>query len=102
VAGAGGAGATYDYRPAPAAVLERARRLRAACDRLGARVEAVALQLPLAHPAVACVLTGTRSDGEMRSNAADFERTLPRGLWAALREEGLLAAAVPTPDRGDA
>ena len=102
VAGAGGAGATYDYRPAPAAVLERAQRLRAACHRLGARIEAAALQLPLAHPAVACVLTGTRSAGEIRTNAADFERALPRGLWQALRAEGLLAAEVPTPDRGGA
>jgi len=92
------AGGTYDYAAAPTPAVERARALRGACERSGADVQAAALQLPLAHPAVACVLTGTRSVGEMRRNAADFERALPARLWPALRSDGLLDARVPTPD----
>ena len=89
---------TYDYLPAPPAVLARALGLRAACERAGVTVEAAALQLPLAHPAVACVLTGTRSADEMGRNAADFERPIAPRLWQALRDDGLLDARVPTPD----
>jgi D-threo-aldose 1-dehydrogenase len=90
-------GGTYDYAPAPPAVLARARALRAACERAGVAVETAALQLPLAHPAVACVLTGTRSVDEMRRNAAGFERPIEPGLWRSLRDGGLLDARVPTP-----
>src|SRR5262245_37432756 len=91
--------ATYDYLPAPPAVLARARALRAACERAGVAVEAAALQLPLAHPAVACVLTGTRSADETRRNAADFERPIEPRLWQSLRDDSLLDARVPTPPR---
>jgi D-threo-aldose 1-dehydrogenase len=94
--------ATYDYLPAPPAVLAHARALRAACERAGVAVEAAALQLPLAHPAVGCVLTGTRSADEMRRNAADFERPIEPRLWQSLRDDGLLDARVPTPAQGRA
>jgi D-threo-aldose 1-dehydrogenase len=91
--------AQYDYAPAPPSVLARARALRIACERAGVAVEAAALQLPLAHPAVACVLTGTRSADETRRNAADFERPIEPRLWQRLRDDGLLDARVPTPAR---
>jgi D-threo-aldose 1-dehydrogenase len=97
LAASGSSAATYDYAPAPPAVLARARSLRAACERAGVAVEAAALQLPLAHPAVACVLTGTRSADETWRNAADFERPIAPRLWQTLRGDGLLEARVPTP-----
>lgn len=89
--------ATYDYAPAPAALVERARRLAAVCARHGVSLKAAALRFPLAHRAVACVLTGARSAAEMRENASLFAAPIPLALWDALRAEGLLAASVPTP-----
>jgi D-threo-aldose 1-dehydrogenase len=89
--------ATYDYAPAPAALVERARRLQSVCERHGVSLKSAALRFPLAHPAVACVLTGTRSAHEMAENARALAAPIPLRLWDALRSEGLLADGVPTP-----
>ena len=90
-------GATFDYRQAPPAVLDRARRLRTICARHGVRLPAVALRFPLAHPAVTSVLTGARSGSELRENVALLDVPVPDGLWEELRESGLLAAEAPVP-----
>jgi D-threo-aldose 1-dehydrogenase len=45
-------GATFDYRPAPTAVVERAVRLRDVCARHGVSLRQAAIQFPLAHPVV--------------------------------------------------
>jgi D-threo-aldose 1-dehydrogenase len=82
---------------APAAVVERARRLRTICARHRVPLTAAALQFPMAHPAVATVLTGARSEGELRENAALLDVPVPEALWAELRETGLLPAEAPVP-----
>ncbi len=90
-------GAHFDYAPAAPAVLERARRLGATCAAHDVPLKAAALQFPLAHPAVASVLTGTRSAEELEENVALFARDIPTELWSALRSDGLLGHDVPTP-----
>lgn len=92
-----GPGARYDYAPAGDEVFERARRLAEVCAFHEVPLKAAALQFPLAHPAVACVLTGTRSTAELDENARLLAHDTPSALWAALREEGLLGDDVPTP-----
>jgi D-threo-aldose 1-dehydrogenase len=77
-------GATYDYAPAPPGVVERARRLRDTCARHAVPLEAAALQFPLRHPAVACVLVGCRSLEELEEDVRMFELELPEGLWDEL------------------
>jgi len=77
-------GATYDYAPAPPEVLERVARLREACSRYEVPLEAAALQFPLGHPAVACVLAGCRSPEELEQDLRLLELELPAGLWDAL------------------
>ena len=79
------AGATYDYAPAPPAVVERARRIGEACERHGVPLAAAALQFPLGHPAVACVLVGARSRAEVVLDVALFAHPVPDGLWDELR-----------------
>ncbi|MEY2424207.1 MAG: D-threo-aldose 1-dehydrogenase [Acidimicrobiaceae bacterium] len=83
-------GAPYDYAPAPAGLIARARQLGAVCARHDIPLTAAALQYPAAHPAVSSVLTGVRSVDELRTNLANFERPIPPELWADLRAEGLL------------
>ena len=90
-------GATYDYTPASAALVERAQRLGAVCERHGIPLKAAALRFPLAHPAVACVLTGARTAAEMAENARLFALPIPVALWDDLRAAGLLGDGVPTP-----
>ena len=90
-------GATYNYRPAPPPILERAGRLERVCASHGVPLAAAALQFPLAHPAVACVIPGARSEAEVELNVALLARPLPTALWRDLKAEGLLHADAPTP-----
>ena len=89
--------ATYDYAPAASELVARAQRLAEVCARHGVDLKAAALRFPLAHPAVACVLTGARSAAEMVENARLFSQPIPLALWDDLRRERLLDDRVPTP-----
>ncbi|MER7311991.1 aldo/keto reductase [Streptomyces halstedii] len=85
-------GATYDYAPAPAHLLERALRIEEVTRRHGVPLRAAALRYPLGHPAVAGVLVGARSPEEVRDAAALLRTPVPDALWEELRAEGLSAA----------
>ena len=89
--------ATYDYAPASSELVARAQRLAEVCARHGVDLKAAALRFPLAHPAVACVLTGARSAAEMAENARLFSQPIPLALWDDLRRERLIDDRVPTP-----
>ncbi|MFH8408273.1 aldo/keto reductase [Streptomyces sp. NPDC018019] len=90
-------GAPYDYAPAPAALVERARRLASVCAEFGVPLKAAALRFPFGHPAVAGVLVGAASPEEARENAGLFTYDIPDALWHALTERGLLDPDLPLP-----
>ncbi len=90
-------GETYDYAPAPTEVLERAARLREVCTRWGVPLEAAAIQFPLGHPAVTCVVVGCRSAAEVEEDVRLFQLDIPAGLWQELKAAGLLMAEVRVP-----
>ncbi|MFI6909158.1 aldo/keto reductase [Nonomuraea sp. NPDC050394] len=77
-------GGTFDYRPAAAPLLERARRLAAVCARHGVTLPQAAMAFPARHPAVATVVLGARSADEVRRNAALWAEPVPEELWAEL------------------
>jgi D-threo-aldose 1-dehydrogenase len=60
-----GPAATYDYQPAPPDVIERVRRIAAACDRHDIPIAAAALRFTLHHPAVTAALVGARAPAEI-------------------------------------
>jgi D-threo-aldose 1-dehydrogenase len=82
--------AHYDYAPAEPAVLARVSRLAEICARWGVPLSAAAVQFPLGHPAVACVLVGCRSSAEVDEDVALFALDVPAKLWEELQTEGLL------------
>ena len=86
-------GATFDYAVAPDALLQRALRIKAVCERHGVPLRAAALRFPLDHPAVRSVLVGTRSAAEITDAAAMVAHPIPAGLWDELRGEGLIPCA---------
>jgi D-threo-aldose 1-dehydrogenase len=90
-------GATYNYRPADVAMMDKARRITAVCARHSVDLRAAALQFVLAHPAIVSVIPGARSIAEVEENVALVERPIPAGLWADLKDAGLLDPAAPTP-----
>jgi D-threo-aldose 1-dehydrogenase len=89
--------ARYDYKPAPADILQRTDRLAAACRRHDVPLAAAALQFPSFHPAVVSVLPGARKADEMAVNLDLFERKIPVALWSELKAEGLLPPEAPVP-----
>jgi D-threo-aldose 1-dehydrogenase len=90
-------GATFNYRAASAEMMEKARRINAVCARYQVPLKAAALQFILAHPAVASVIPGARAVTEVEENSRMVECPIPSDLWAELKQEGLIAAAAPTP-----
>lgn len=90
-------GAKFWYADAPADVMERVRRIEAVCMRHRTPLRAVALQFPLAHPALASVVAGMRSAQEVVENAEAMRHAIPADLWRELRAERLIDPAAPLP-----
>jgi D-threo-aldose 1-dehydrogenase len=91
------ADATFNYGPAPAALVEKANQLADVCEAHGATLPAVALQFPLAHPAVAGIAVGCRTPAEVHTNATHARTEVPATIWPALKTAGLLREDAPTP-----
>jgi D-threo-aldose 1-dehydrogenase len=90
--------ARYEYGPAPADMLARARRLAEVCERHGTTLPAAAVELPLLHPAVAAVALGARNAAQIDANLDRHDEGVPAELWSELVESGLLdpgAVALP-------
>lgn len=90
-------GAPFDYAPAPAGLVGRARQLGATCQRYGVPLRAAAMRFPAAHPAVATVLIGARSPEEVEDGVAMAAYDVPQALWDGLRAAEQLPADVPVP-----
>jgi D-threo-aldose 1-dehydrogenase len=90
-------GAHYNYQTAPPELVERAQRIGAVCASHGVPIKAAAIQFPLGHPAVTCVVVGCRSVAQLDESIAMFELTIPPSMWQELKHDGLLAPETPTP-----
>lgn len=92
-----GEGAKYNYADPPAEIVDRARRIETAAARHGVDVKAAASQFALAHPAVTCIIPGTRRPERVQENFDLVKAEIPAQLWAELREEKLIRADAPVP-----
>jgi D-threo-aldose 1-dehydrogenase len=90
-------GATYDYRAAPAELVDRAHRIAAVCERHGTTLPAAAIAFPLAHPAVVSVCVGARSAEQMERNARLYREPISPDLWSELKDEKLVREDAPVP-----
>ncbi|MFI6324064.1 aldo/keto reductase [Nonomuraea sp. NPDC050556] len=81
-------GTTFDYVPASAEIMERARKIAAVCERYDVALPQAAMAFPLRHAAVSSVVLGARSPAEVRANAALWSRPVPEELWEELRRDG--------------
>jgi D-threo-aldose 1-dehydrogenase len=88
-------GATYNYAPAPAGLVDRAQRIRAVCARHGVPIAAAAIRFALRHPAVTAVVVGARSAAEVTEDVGYLSAAVPQELFNELAAEGL------TPTAGD-
>lgn len=94
---AGDADGRYNYGRAPAEIMARVRRMAGIAKSHGVPLPAAALQFPLAHPAVACVIPGLRNPDEVHQTLDWFRHSIPDAFWADLLSAGLLRADAPLP-----
>ena len=90
-------GITFNYVAVEKPVLARALRIKSICDDHGVDLKAAAIQFPLAHPTIPCILTGVRSANELAENLRLFDLPIPEDLWSSLRAAGLLPPGTPIP-----
>ncbi len=88
---------SFDYEPAPPDLVDKARRLTAICNRHSVDLKSAALQFVLAHPAVATVIPGAQSVGELEQNVSLIQKHIPSSVWQEMRSEGLIPDEAPTP-----
>jgi len=81
---------TYNYLPVTPEILSKVKQIQALLLDFDISLTAAAIQFPLRHPAVTCVLTGSRSVTELNANIKDFDQTIPDAAWKALEDAGLI------------
>ncbi|HXQ45917.1 MAG TPA: aldo/keto reductase [Caulobacteraceae bacterium] len=90
-------GAMYNYAAAPHDILARTDLIEAVCATHGVRLAQAALQFPLGHPSVVCVIPGGQSPAEVMENLALLEAPIPDTLWRDLKRAGLMSLDAPAP-----
>lgn len=90
-------GDTWNYGAIPENVRTRVAALKQVCDQFNVPLAAAALQFPLAHPVVASVIPGLRSDAELQATLAWAKTEIPPEFWAALKQDRLIHSDAPTP-----
>jgi D-threo-aldose 1-dehydrogenase len=87
--------AKYDYRPAPAELLDRARRIGEVCAHRGVRLPSAALRYALAAEAVEAVIVGADTPEQIVETVRLLDEQVPQSLWDDLDRRSL----VPPPTR---
>lgn len=90
-------GDTWNYGKAPHEIIAKVEQLKALCQDYQVALPAAALQFPLAHECVVSVIPGVRHPHELAQILDWTQQTIPAEFWAALKQQGLLAEQVPTP-----
>jgi D-threo-aldose 1-dehydrogenase len=92
-------GAMYNYVPADAEILRKVRQIEDICRKYSVPLKAAALQFPLAHPAVASVVPGARTEDEVEENFQAVSFRIPDEFWSDLRSNKILPQEAPVPTR---
>ena len=90
-------GATYNYSEAPPEIIERAKGLEAVAARHEVNLKAAASQFVFAHPAITCIIPGTRQPDRVSENFDLLTEEIPADFWTELKSEGLVRADAPLP-----
>lgn len=90
-------GAHFEYRRAPAEIVERVEQIKEIAQRHGVGIKAAALQFSLAHPVAVAVIPGATRPSRIAEDLAALREEIPAGFWADLRSAGLVSAAAPLP-----
>jgi D-threo-aldose 1-dehydrogenase len=94
-------GSKYNYADAPPQIIEKARRLEEVAARHQVNIKAAASQFALAHPAITCIIPGTRQPARVDENFALLKEQIPTAFWDELKERGLIRGEAPVPESGE-
>jgi len=87
--------AKYDYRPAAAELLDRARRIAEVCRSHGVRLPAAALQYSLSAEAIEALIVGADAPEQIVETVRLLDEHVPPALWDDLDRHSL----APSPNR---
>lgn len=90
-------GARYNYGAVPNHVATRVERIQQICQRHHVDLRSAALQFPLGHAAITCVLPGAVSAAEVNGNVGHINQAIPDLFWEELVGEDLVRSDVPLP-----
>jgi D-threo-aldose 1-dehydrogenase len=85
--------AYYEYRPAPADLVAKARNMAEVCEQYGVTLPEAAVQFPLRHPAVVSVVVGARDATQVTGSLERYDAEIPDELWVELEQAGYLRPA---------
>jgi D-threo-aldose 1-dehydrogenase len=88
---------SFEYQRAPQRLVDKARALKAVCDRHGVALRAAALQFVFGHEAVISAVPGAATVAEVEDNVQVMQVEIPPDLWDEIKARGLLPEEVPTP-----
>lgn len=74
----------YFYEPAPAHIVARALEFQSALQPFDVTLPQAAIQFPMRHEAVKCVVVGCRSAASLQENIANFDREVPIEAWTVV------------------
>ena len=87
----------FNYTPASQVWIDRVAAIEQLCEQFNVPLRAAALQFPLAHRAVEIVMLGAQDAAQWHDAVVMMGQAIPVAFWDALRSQGLLAPATPTP-----
>ncbi|MDP6254458.1 MAG: aldo/keto reductase [Alphaproteobacteria bacterium] len=90
------AGAKFRYQPADEGVLARVRRIIEICERHSVSLRAAAMQFPLHHEAVNCIIPGANHPDQITANLKAFASPIPEQFWREMKQQGCLPNEAPT------
>ena len=90
-------GATYNYSEAPTDIVQKASAIEAIATRHNVNIKAAASQFVFAHPAITCIIPGTRQPERVEENFNLLTHTIPTDFWTELRTEKLIDPVAPLP-----
>ncbi len=92
-------GATYDYVPAPQAILDRVAGLETVCAAHRVKLVEAALRFPLMHPSVVTVIPGASTPEQVALNSRTLDAEIPAALWSDLKSKSLVRKDAPIASR---
>ena len=80
----------FNYDPASKEILDKVALIEECCEKHGVSLGAAALQFPLKHPLVKCVLAGVKNKEELRLAVEYMNESIPNIFWNELKQQKLI------------